>query len=40
VGFVVDKAALGQVFSEYFCFPYQAFHPLFHTHHHHPELVQ
>jgi hypothetical protein len=22
VGFVVDKAALGQVFSEYFGFPY------------------
>jgi hypothetical protein len=21
VGFVVDKVALGQVFSEYFCFP-------------------
>jgi hypothetical protein len=27
VGFVVDKVALGQVFSEYFGFPRQ---PLFH----------
>jgi hypothetical protein len=26
VGFVVDKAALGQVFSEYFSFPCQSFH--------------
>jgi hypothetical protein len=26
VGFLVDKAALGQVFSEYFGFPCQAFH--------------
>jgi hypothetical protein len=26
VGFVVDKAALGQVFSEYFGFPCQSFH--------------
>jgi hypothetical protein len=26
VGFVVDKAALGQVFSEYFAVPYQLFH--------------
>jgi hypothetical protein len=26
VGFVVDKAALGQVFSEYFNFPCQSFH--------------
>jgi hypothetical protein len=26
---VVDKVALGQVFSEYFCFPYQSsFHQL------------
>jgi hypothetical protein len=24
VGFVVDKAALGQVFSEYFGFPFQS----------------
>jgi hypothetical protein len=27
VGFVVDKVALGQVFSEYFCFPCQIIHP-------------
>jgi hypothetical protein len=32
VGFVVDKVALGQVFSEYFGFPYQfSFHRLLHT---------
>jgi hypothetical protein len=36
VGFVVDKAALGQVSFENYCFPYQAFHRQFHTHHHHP----
>jgi hypothetical protein len=30
----VDKVALGQVFSEYFGFPYQfSFHRLLHTHH-------
>jgi hypothetical protein len=40
VGFVVDKAALGQVFSEYFGFPYQSsFHQFFH-HHNHPGLAQ
>jgi hypothetical protein len=34
VGFVVDKAALGQVFSENFSVPYQfSFHRLFHIHH-------
>jgi hypothetical protein len=34
VGFVVDKVALGQVFSEYFGFSSQfAFHRLLHTHH-------
>jgi hypothetical protein len=34
-GFVVDKVALGQVFSEYFGFRYQfSFHQQFHTHHH------
>jgi hypothetical protein len=33
VEYVVDKAALEQVFSEYFSFPYQAFHWLLHTHH-------
>jgi hypothetical protein len=33
VGFVVDKVALGQVFSEYFGFPCQlAFHQMLHTH--------
>jgi hypothetical protein len=35
VGFVVDKAALGQVFSEYFGFPYQLFHQFLH-HNNHP----
>jgi hypothetical protein len=30
----MDKAALGQVFSEYFGFPCQSFHRLLHTHHH------
>jgi hypothetical protein len=39
VGFVVDEATLGQVFSEYFGFPCHAFHRLLHTHHH-PGLVQ
>jgi hypothetical protein len=34
VGFVVDKSALRQVFSEYFGFPCQAFHRLLHTRHH------
>jgi hypothetical protein len=35
VEFVVDKVALGQVFSEYFAFPYQlAFYRLLHNHHH------
>jgi hypothetical protein len=35
VGFVVDKMALGQVFSEYFCFPCQSsFHQLLHNHPH------
>jgi hypothetical protein len=35
VGFVVDKVALGQVFSEYFGFPCQSsFHRLLHNHHH------
>jgi hypothetical protein len=34
VEFVVDKVALGQVFSEYFGFPCQfTFHRLLHTHH-------
>jgi hypothetical protein len=40
VGFVVDKAVLGQVFSEYFGFLYQSsFHQFLH-HHNHPGLVQ
>jgi hypothetical protein len=35
VGFVVDKVALGQVFSEYFGFSCQfSFHQLLHNHHH------
>jgi hypothetical protein len=34
VKFVVDKVALGQVFSEYFRLPYQlSFYRLLHTHH-------
>jgi hypothetical protein len=38
VGFVVEKAASGQVFSEYFGFPCQkrSFHQLLHHHHNHP----
>jgi hypothetical protein len=40
VGFVVDKAALGQVFSEYFGFPYQSsFHQFLH-HQNHQGLAQ
>jgi hypothetical protein len=39
VGFVVDKAALGQVFSEYFRFPCQSFHRFLH-YHNHPGLTQ
>jgi hypothetical protein len=39
VGFVVDKVALGQVFSEYFGFPCQSFHRFLH-HHNHLELAQ
>jgi hypothetical protein len=34
VGFVVDKAALGQVFLEYFGFPCQSFHTMLHVHLH------
>jgi hypothetical protein len=34
VGFVVHDVALGQVFLEYFGFPYHAFHRLLHTNHH------
>jgi hypothetical protein len=36
---VVDKAALGQVFSEYFGFLCQSFHQFLH-HHNHPGLAQ
>jgi hypothetical protein len=39
VGFVVDKAALGQIFSEYFGFRFQSFHQFLH-HHNHPRLAQ
>jgi hypothetical protein len=39
VGFVVDKAALGQVISEYFGFPCQSFHRFLH-YHNHPGLTQ
>jgi hypothetical protein len=39
VGFVVDKTALGLVFSEYFGFPYQSFHRFLH-YHNHPGLTQ
>jgi hypothetical protein len=35
---VVDKTALGQVFSEYFGFPWQSFHQF--LHHNHPEVAQ
>jgi hypothetical protein len=40
VRFVVNKVALGQVFSEYFGFPCQSsFHQILHPHNH-PEQVQ
>jgi hypothetical protein len=40
VGFVVDKVALGQVFSEYFGFPCRSsFHQILH-HYNHPGQVQ
>jgi hypothetical protein len=39
VGFVVDKVALGQVFSEYFGFPCQSFRRFLH-YHNHPGLTQ
>jgi hypothetical protein len=38
VGFAMDKAALGQGFSEYFGFPCESFNKFFH--HHHPGLSQ
>jgi hypothetical protein len=35
VGFMVEKVALGQVYFEYFGFPFQfSFHRLLHTHYH------
>jgi hypothetical protein len=42
VGFVVDKVALGQVFSKYFGFPCQSsFYQFLHNHlTYHPGLVQ
>jgi hypothetical protein len=39
VGFVVDKVALRQVFSEYFGFPCHSFHQILHPHNH-PGQVQ
>jgi hypothetical protein len=40
MGFVVDKVALGQVFSQYFGFHCQSsFHQILHAHNH-PEQVQ
>jgi hypothetical protein len=39
VGFVVDKVASGQVFSEYFGFPCHSFHQIIHPHNH-PGQVQ
>jgi hypothetical protein len=40
VGFVVDKAALGQVFSEYFGFPCQSSFLQFLHHHNHRGLAK
>jgi hypothetical protein len=40
VGFVVDKAALEQVFSEYFSFPCQSSFHQFLQHHNHAGLAQ
>jgi hypothetical protein len=34
VGFMVDKVAPGQVFSEYFGFPCHSFHQILQPHHH------
>jgi hypothetical protein len=39
VGFVVDKAALGQIFFKYFGFPCLSFHRFLH-YHNHPWLTQ
>jgi hypothetical protein len=38
--FVVDKAALEQGFSQYFCFPFQSSFHQFLQHHNHPGLAQ
>jgi hypothetical protein len=39
MGFVVDKVALGQVFSEYFDFPCQSlFHQILNPHNHPGQL--
>jgi hypothetical protein len=40
MGFVVDKAALGQVFPEYFGFPCQSSFNQFLHHHNHLGLAQ
>jgi hypothetical protein len=40
VWFVVNKAALGQVFSEYFGFPCQSSFHQFLLHHNYPGLTQ
>jgi hypothetical protein len=40
VGFVVNKVALGQVFSEYFDFPCQSPFNKFLQHNNHPGLAQ
>jgi hypothetical protein len=40
VEFVVDKVALGQVFSEYFGFRCQSSFHQIHHHHNHPGQVQ
>jgi hypothetical protein len=34
----VDKASLGQIFTEYFGIPCHSFHRLLHDHHHHHQL--
>jgi hypothetical protein len=40
VGFVVDRVALGQVFSEHFSFPCQSLFHQFVYHHYRPGLAQ
>jgi hypothetical protein len=40
VGFVVDKVALGWVFSEYLGFPCQSSFPQILHHHNHPGWIQ